>query len=154
MVAGNITDVIIDINGYYAAPTDGVSNTAIGAGTLASITTGQAIRPAASKRCRATPPETSNTASGAFALQNNTAGGSNTASGDYALQNNTTGSNNTASGYAALQSNTTGSSNTASGSQALEKNTAGDGQHCQRFRRAAARTPTGATTLPAAIRRW
>ncbi len=133
MVAGNITDVIVDIDGYYAAPTDGVSNTAIGAGTLTNITTGQGNTASGFQALLSNTTGNENTASGAFALQNNTAGGSNTASGDYALQNNTTGSNNAASGYAALQSNTTGSSNTASGFQALEKNIAGDGNTASGF---------------------
>ncbi len=108
MVAGNITDVIIDINGYYAAPTDGNLNTAIGTGALASNTTG-----------------TSNTASGSAALQDNTTGSGNTASGFQALWLNTTGSNNTASGANALQFNTTANNNTASGAQALLGNTTG-----------------------------
>lgn len=36
MLASNPTDVIIDINGYYAAPSNPLSNTAIGLGALAS----------------------------------------------------------------------------------------------------------------------
>src|SRR6516225_6881861 len=39
--ATNNTDIIIDINGYYAAPTDLNGNTAIGAGTLANNITGK-----------------------------------------------------------------------------------------------------------------
>ena len=66
-----------------------------------------------------------NTASGAFALENNTTGGSNTATGVDALVYNTDGDNNTASGAIALLSNTTGSNNTASGSGALASNTTG-----------------------------
>ena len=34
------TDVVIDMNGYFAAPTDVNGNTAIGAGALANNTTG------------------------------------------------------------------------------------------------------------------
>jgi hypothetical protein len=102
------TDVIIDMNGYFAAPTDVNSNTAIGTGTLANNTTGSY-----------------NTASGAYALESNTTGGSNTASGASALQSNTTGSNNTASGYGALDANTTGNANTATGINALGSNTTG-----------------------------
>jgi len=52
---------------------------------------------------------------------------SNTASGFWALRDNTTGSNNTASGLQALFSNTTGSNNTASGRSALYYNTTGSG---------------------------
>jgi hypothetical protein len=51
----------------------------------------------------------------------------NTASGIYALFNNTTGGANTASGFEALYANTTGSANTASGNYALFNNTTGDG---------------------------
>jgi hypothetical protein len=102
------TNVIIDMNGYYAAPTDGFSNTAVGTGTLASNTTGY-----------------QNTASGASALANNTTGSGNTAVGGSALQANTTGNGNTASGLESLQYNTTGGGNTASGAQALLSNTTG-----------------------------
>jgi len=108
MLAGNVTDVIIDINGYYAAPSDSNENTAIGTGTLSSNTSG-----------------TFNTANGYGALQNNTTGGANTATGDAALYSNTTGSSNTAAGTSALGSNTTGSSNTAVGRSALLYNTTG-----------------------------
>jgi hypothetical protein len=102
------TDVIIDMNGYYAAPTDLSSNTAIGTGALASNTTGG-----------------NNTAIGTQALQLNTTGSDNTASGDGALSDNTTGSWNTAIGTGALSFNTTGVNNTASGKEALVTNTTG-----------------------------
>jgi hypothetical protein len=101
-------DVVIDMNGYFAAPTDLNDNTAIGVGTLASNTNG-----------------VNNTASGADALQNNTVGGANTASGAGALQSNASGDVNTASGYYALQSNTSGFDNAASGAYALRYNTTG-----------------------------
>ncbi len=103
------TDIIIDMNGYYTAPSDLNANTAIGLGTLASNTTG-----------------TYNTASGFNALASNTAGGANTASGYTALTNNTTGNGNTATGSVALFSNTTGSYNMASGNGALSSNTTGN----------------------------
>jgi hypothetical protein len=101
-------DVIIDMNGFYAAPSDVNYNTAIGTGTLESNTTGD-----------------SNTAIGFEALLSNTTGYNNTASGADALQDNTTGVGNTACGVGALGSNTTGTSNTASGSSALGSNTTG-----------------------------
>jgi hypothetical protein len=100
-------DVIIDMNGFFTAPSDG-TNTAIGSGSLANDTTGS-----------------NNTASGYGALQSNTEGSWNTASGSGALQANTTGANNTASGYGALQSNTSGGYNTAIGEYALHANTIG-----------------------------
>jgi hypothetical protein len=72
----------------------GGSNTAIGAGALASYSTG-----------------TGNTASGAGALSSNTTGNANTASGNNALQFNTTGSDNIAEGELAGIKVTTGSFN-------------------------------------------
>jgi uncharacterized coiled-coil protein SlyX len=82
-----------------------------------------------------------NTATGAFALNNNTTGFQNTATGAYALNSNTTanyntangnnalyynaGDYNTANGFQALHSNGTGSFNTANGTNALYNN-AGD----------------------------
>jgi hypothetical protein len=102
------TDVVIDMNGFFAAPTDLSGNTAIGAGTLASNTGG-----------------VDNTATGFGALELNTIGSYNTASGNFALQSNTTGNNNTASGIDALANNTTGNNNTATGAAALQNNYTG-----------------------------
>ena len=102
------TDVIIDMNGFYAAPSDTLGNTAAGAGTLSSLTTGFA-----------------NTANGWFALYSDTTGYSNAAIGDLALYSNTTGSGNTATGTEALYNNTIGSGNTATGLYALLANTTG-----------------------------
>jgi Chaperone of endosialidase len=101
------TDVVIDMNGYFAPPSDLNGNTAIGMGTLATNTADN------------------NTAIGYQALANNTTGTDNMASGEGALQNNTTGNFNTASGQGALYSNTTGNSNTATGDNALTHNTTG-----------------------------
>jgi hypothetical protein len=108
MVAGNSTDVIIDINGYYAVPSDSQGNTGIGFGALASDNTGA-----------------DNTAFGAQALLSNTTGGSNTATGQAALASNTSGGGNTATGIDALVFNTTGNYNTANGVGALHNNTTG-----------------------------
>jgi hypothetical protein len=88
------TDVIIDMNGFYAAPTDLNQNTAIGAGALVGNTTGS-----------------ESTAVGYLALNTNSTGSANTATGYEALQSNTTACCNTANGYWALQSNTTGADN-------------------------------------------
>jgi trimeric autotransporter adhesin len=68
----------------------------------------------------------SNTATGARALQNNTTGAGNSALGYQALSFNTTGSNNTAGGLAALNNNTTGNNNTAYGALSLVVNSTGD----------------------------
>jgi hypothetical protein len=115
IVANSTTDVVVDINGYYAAPTDPKGDTALGTGALNSDTTG-----------------TYNTALGYFALLNNTTGTDNTAVGQLALAANTSGTDNTAVGYEALQSTTgpsglsgTGSDNTAFGSMTLVDNTYG-----------------------------
>ena len=118
-------DVVIDMNGYFAAPTDLNNNTAIGAGTLAANTSGTNNTATGASALASNTTGTDNTASGFQALQANTTGGFNVANGDSALQSNTTGGGNTASGFQALQSNTTGDDNTAHGNQALKSNTTG-----------------------------
>ena len=105
--ANATTDVVIDINGYYAAPSDAKGDTALGTGALNSDTTG-----------------TYNTAFGYFALLNNTTGTDNTALGQLALAANISGTDNTAVGYEALEANTS-YSETAVGSKALAANTTG-----------------------------
>ncbi len=136
------TDLVIDINGYYAAPGDLNGNTALGIGALAGNTTGSDNTAIGSSALQSdtigglntatgfvalasNTTGSANTASGASALLSNTTGGDNTASGAFALQSNTTGGENTASGFSALQSNTTGARNTASGAFALKNNTTG-----------------------------
>ena len=99
-------DVIIDMNGFYAAPTDVNGNTAIGAGTLL---TNNGIQ---------------NTASGANALQNNTTGNNNTAAGFSSLYANTTGSNNIAIGSQAANNVAGGNSNIHIGNQGVSTDTA------------------------------
>jgi len=89
-------------------PVTGGNNTASGAFSLASHTSG-----------------TDNTASGFDARYSNTEGGFNTANGSQALYSNTTGIWNTATGWGALHSNIDGSYNTADGLQALFSNTSG-----------------------------
>jgi hypothetical protein len=120
-----ITDVIVDMNGYYAAPTDLNGNTAIGAGTLAGNTTGNQDTAVGFDALGSNTTGAQNTATGSQALQNNTTGSMNTASGTGALYSNTTGGNNTASGAGALESNTTGGDNTAVGDLALLSNSTG-----------------------------
>jgi hypothetical protein len=100
-------DVIIDMNGFFTAPTDLSLNTAVGSGALLNNTVG-----------------TYNTASGYNALYTNVNGDLNTADGAYALYHNT-GGGNTAIGYNALTVNTSGCGNTAVGSSALQQNTTG-----------------------------
>jgi hypothetical protein len=140
--ASNPTDVVIDINGYYAsiygvagnntslglgalASNTGTGNTADGAYALASNTTGSNNTANGWAALTFNTTGSVNTAAGLNALQMNTTGTANTAIGAGALEFNTTASNNTASGTQALQNNTTGSQNTASGFAALENNTTG-----------------------------
>jgi hypothetical protein len=97
------TDVIIDMNGFFATPTDLNFNTAIGLGALLdSGLSGGGL----------------NTAVGYGALQANTGGVGNTASGYLAMNLNTTGNYNTANGFFALGLDSTGSNNIAIGYQA------------------------------------
>jgi hypothetical protein len=117
-------DVVIDMNGFFTAPTDPNGDTAIGAGTLAS-NAGADNTAVGANALQDNATGGFNTASGFDAMQFNAGGNNNTASGYQALQENTTGANNTVSGYFAMLSNTIGRSNTASGFQALAVNTTG-----------------------------
>jgi hypothetical protein len=103
------TDVIIDMNGYFTAPTDLNDNTALGSAALAGNTNGSY-----------------NTAIGEGALSANTSGSENAATGFHALVNNTTGSANTAIGFEALIDNTTGGSNIAVGYDAAQNVSGGN----------------------------
>jgi hypothetical protein len=109
VVANATTDVVVDINGYYAAPTDAQGDTALGTGALNSDTSG-----------------TGNTAFGYLAAEANIGGGSNTAFGFQALQSSTSTNYNTAVGYQALQGATIASGNTAVGSGAMSNAGGGD----------------------------
>jgi len=103
IVASSATDVVVDINGYYAAPTNSSEDTALGSGALA------------------TNSGSNNTAFGYQALNANT-GGTNTAVGDSALFMATSGSGNVAIGDAAMLSGN-GSENTALGTGTMESST-------------------------------
>jgi len=122
----NPTDVIIDINGYYAAVGDLNTNTALGNQSFVNNTTGGFNTAFGAQTLENNTTGSGNTAVGTQSLQNNTTGGSNTAYGFNALRNNTSGPSNTATGANALESNTTGGANTASGSYALNSNTTGN----------------------------
>ena len=141
MTNGN-TDLVIDINGYYA-PSTGITlaqGTAGGPSLSFSGDTGTGIFSSA--------PQTLNFTTGgttALTIQPNgdlnllgniRQGGSlflsdlgvnNLGVGLSALANNISGSDNTATGFQALFSNTTGQNNTASGYQALYNNTTASG---------------------------
>ncbi len=123
--ASSTTDLVIDINGYYAAPGDLNSNIAIGAGALANDTTGSQNVAIGQQALANNTTGINNVASGYHAMAANTTGRFNTAIGEGAMQENTSGTNNTAVGDVALASNTTGSYNTASGASALVFNVGG-----------------------------
>src|SRR6266403_598447 len=101
-----------------------VGNTAIGAYSLFSVTTGS-FNTAVGVAALEFNTAENNTANGTAALELNDTGSNNTAIGGFALFSNTTGNNNTATGLQALFSNTTGSANTANGESALVSNTTG-----------------------------
>jgi hypothetical protein len=102
--ATETTDLVVDINGYFVAPSNSTS-TAIGAG--------------------ASNAGTQNTAVGYNALQVNS-GNSNTAVGSFSLSANSSGNNNTALGASALLANALGSANTAIGTNASLNNLEGN----------------------------
>jgi hypothetical protein len=147
----NNTDLVIDINGYYAAETDASQNTATGDLALSSLDGGTVNTADGYEALQSDTTGTSNTAIGWTALFSNSAGchntatgaaalglnqgncsttppqGSyNTAQGDGSLNHNVTGSYNAAMGYWALQL-ATGSSNTAIGAYAGQSNSGGSG---------------------------
>jgi hypothetical protein len=125
--ASNPTDLVIDINGYYAAISNSfVGNTALGIGALANDPSGSGPNTAIGYYALSlNTTGTGNTATGANALQFNTTGNGNTATGNFALNSNTIGSANTAAGAHALSVNTSGNYNTAEGNNALNSNTTG-----------------------------
>ena len=118
------TDVIIDMNGFYAAPTDLSSNTAIGASALQVNSVGSYNTAVGQSALTANTTGQFNTAIGADALFGNSAGNDNTAIGGSALSVNIA-NDNTAIGFQALQENTTGGNNTAIGIDALQLNKTG-----------------------------
>lgn len=121
----NTTDVVIDINGYYAAIYGAASDTALGSGALANNTSGNFNTGTGNDALQNNTTGSYNTATGAAALPVSTGGSFNTATGALALQFNTTGSSNTGTGYGALDLNNIGQGNTAMGFNALNNNTTG-----------------------------
>jgi hypothetical protein len=119
------TDLILDVNGYYAPAGVGTQNTFLGRNAGNFTMTGDANAGFGYNALFSNTTGPQNTATGNAALYSNTTGGGNTASGSNALRNNTTGSSNTATGEGALTSNTTGGGNTANGAGALYSNTTG-----------------------------
>ena len=137
--ASNPTDVIIDINGYFAPVAvqtetpppssppgidSGTQNTGIGIYTLA-LNAGSLNTAMGANVLSANSTGNNNSGVGADALLGNTSGSANTAVGGEALTNNLIGNDNTAVGFSALWANVVGLSNTALGSDALYSNPAG-----------------------------
>jgi hypothetical protein len=120
-------DLTIDMNGFYAAPSDLNGNTAVGSGALVSNTTGSTNTAIGTMALNVNNTGMQNTATGYRALQNNANGSNNTAIGNQALQGNTSGAGNTATGDDALQINSSGAGNTADGVAALANNDTGSG---------------------------
>jgi hypothetical protein len=121
------TDLVVDVYGYFIDVEElAGQNTALGAGALASITSGAANTATGVNALLSNTTGANNTATGVQALFSNTLGDSNTATGVQALFSNTDGGGNTATGLFALQSNN-GESNTATGATALRDNTTGGG---------------------------
>jgi hypothetical protein len=116
--ASNNTEFVLDINGYYSAPSDANSNTALGAGALALNTVGEK-NTAIGVQALFLSDAPENTAVGYRALYASTGGNLNTAVGAEALEANMTSSGNTAVGARSLAGNTAGLGNTALGEQAL-----------------------------------
>lgn len=120
------TDMILDINGYYAPAGLGDFNTFLGLNAGNFTMTGDFNTGIGRSALSVNTLGSFNTATGAFALQVNTSGADNTANGEAALNRNTTGFGNTANGSLALANNSTGNLNTATGGAALFANTSGD----------------------------
>ncbi|MEQ1733535.1 MAG: tail fiber domain-containing protein [Bacteroidia bacterium] len=104
--------------------TTGIANTALGAFSLQTNTTGD-NNTAIGNRALSLNTADHNTAIGLFSLRLNTIGTFNTATGSLSLDTNSTGTYNTANGYQTLYTNTTGNNNTAIGGRSLHANSTG-----------------------------
>ncbi|MGA8028178.1 MAG: tail fiber domain-containing protein [Bryobacteraceae bacterium] len=134
------TDLVIDINGYFASPSDfatestalgtgastaGTQNTALGFNTLQVNSSGNGNTAAGSLSLASNTSGNNNVAIGSASMNFNATGSADTAVGSEALLNSLIGNDNTAVGFATLWSNTTGSNNTAIGVNALFSSTTG-----------------------------
>ncbi len=134
------TDVLLDIDGYFVAPTitatqttalgtgastAGSQNTAIGFNALQVNSTGNGNTATGSDVLSSNISGANNVGVGAYSMLFNASGSANTALGSQALLNNLIGGDNTAIGFSALWSNVVGTSNTAAGVNSLMGNTTG-----------------------------
>jgi len=101
------------------------TNTAVGASTLAAVTSGGSLVAVGSNAGKALTTGSDSVAVGANALQFATTGTANVGVGQASLYQTTTGNYNSALGTGALQNNTTASNNTAVGYQAGYSGTTG-----------------------------
>jgi len=116
--ATNTTDIVIDLYGYFAPPTN-VSTDSTGFGTNSLLNNTGVSNSAFGSFSLVNATGSYNTASGALALSNSSSGQDNTAVGFESLYYNGAGSYNTGVGYFALVNSTTGNYNTAVGYEAL-----------------------------------
>ena len=105
--------------------TTGNFNTAVGAGSIYANTTGKFNTAVGTASIYMNTTGESNTAVGAGSIYANDSGSFNTAIGRQTLYLNSTGNYNTANGIYALYSNTSGKNNTANGDSTLFSNTTG-----------------------------
>src|ERR1700693_3746127 len=124
------TNVIIDINGYYAAAGVGTANTFLGLNAGNFTMTGDNNTGLGHGALASNTTGVNNTATGVGALSNNTMGTGNTANGSGALISNVLGNFNTAIGAGEALGNTTGSSNIAIGRSAGINLTTGSNNIC------------------------
>ncbi len=104
---------------------DGKYNSAFGASSLLSNTTGYYNSAFGYYSLFSTSVSVANSAFGYYSLYSNSTGSSNSAFGVYSLQSNIIGSNNSAFGLNSLGANTTGSNNSVIGYYSLASNTTG-----------------------------
>lgn len=104
----------------------GVSNVAMGAFSLQTLTSGNFNVAVGRSSLKANTTGAQNTAVGNFALFSNVSGNANVALGATALQTNSTGSFNIAIGISSLVNNTTGTNNVAVGLNSLTANVTGN----------------------------
>jgi hypothetical protein len=116
--ANQTTDIVIDINGYYAAPTGPGANTALGTGALAHNNVGGDNTAFGASALSGLSTGSGNTALGFQALGTGSPGSGDTAVGESALNQNSA-SFNTAVGQDAMSNSPTGSNSTALGALAL-----------------------------------
>jgi hypothetical protein len=124
------TNMILDINGYYAPAGVGLANTFLGLNAGNSTMTGDNNTGLGHGALASNATGVNNTATGASALSNNTMGTGNTATGSGALISNVLGNFNTAIGAGEALGNTTGSSNIGIGRSAGINLTTGSNDIC------------------------